>query len=235
MHHARESQVIEDLRQDRRHAETPPPENGRPRVEVLCDRSTGLFQAVREWPRAPAAAIPVRSTRRRRCSRARCNGLAQGFQRGRLPGGHLLENLGGKKQVARCVAGLSPTAGQLCPQRGAQGRRGDERQVQQVRFAGIIIFAGGVQEVVGCLKSCSGFVVIAAASRHRRGQQLALEGRLIETVHVADAHGDRLDHIVGSIPRRGNRPPGRHRPSAAGSRASPGPRRSSPAGGSVRG
>ncbi len=30
-----------------------------------------------------------------------CNAWRKGFQRGRLSGGHLLENLGGKQQVAR--------------------------------------------------------------------------------------------------------------------------------------
>ena len=100
VHHAGEPQVIEDLRQDRRHAETPPPEDGRPRVEMLAvDRqalfklpANGLGPQQRQFQFAEFAADDARG--------ALLQCLAQGVQRGGFSGGHLLENLGGKEQVA---------------------------------------------------------------------------------------------------------------------------------------
>ena len=101
--------------------------------------ANGLGPQQRQFQFAELAADDARG--------ALLQGLAQGIQRRRLSGGHLLEDLGGKKQVAGRVrrrepgrAGRGPPVNCGSRSAAAQGRRGDERQVQQVRLAGIIVF-----------------------------------------------------------------------------------------------
>ena len=172
MNHTRESQLIENLRQDRRHAKPPPPKDTRPRTEVMViDRqaffklpSNRLGPEQRQFQFVELTADDARRTllESNRQGRRALPALGRPFagERQRKEADYMA-----CRRLNRCRS--------IAPQRAAQGRRGHERQIQQVRFARIIILPRSVQEVKGCLKSCPGFLAIAAAGSHRRGQQLA--------------------------------------------------------------
>ena len=94
------------------------------------------------------------------------------------------------------TAFLRTAGGQLLAEQLSQGRAGHERQVQQVRFAWIIVFPRRVQQIECRLQACPGLFALAAACRGGRRNQLALKAAFVDAIHVANVDGDRLDHIM---------------------------------------